>query len=109
MVMRWEVEIVNNTIAAEIRALPTDVQARFLRLGDRIRVAGLATLQEPHVKHMEGKLWDMRLSGHDGIARTLHVTAVGRRVVVVRAFVKQTQTTPRAEIAIALRRAKDIA
>jgi phage-related protein len=109
MVMPWEVEILNDTVAAEIRALPADVQARFLRLGDRIRATGLETLREPHVKHLEGKLWEMRLSTRDGIARALYVTAVGRRVVVVRAFVKKTQTTPRTEIAIALRRARDIA
>ena len=69
MVMPWEVEILNDTVAAEIRALPADVQARFLRLGDRIRATGLETLREPHVKHLEGKLWEMRLSARDGIAR----------------------------------------
>ncbi|MEZ2145791.1 type II toxin-antitoxin system RelE/ParE family toxin [Bradyrhizobium sp. DN5] len=37
------------------------------------------------------------------------VTAIGRRVVVVRAFVKKTQKTPRAEIELALRRANEIA
>jgi phage-related protein len=46
--------------------------------------------------------------GRDGIARALYVTAVGRRIVVVRAFVKKTQKTPRAEIKLALRRAEDI-
>jgi phage-related protein len=51
----------------------------------------------------------LRLSGRDGIARALYVTAIGRRVVVVRAFTKKTQKTPRAEIELALRRAKDIA
>jgi len=34
----------------------------------------------------------------------LYVTAIGRRVVVVRAFVKKTQRTPRAEIELALQR-----
>jgi phage-related protein len=63
---------------------------------------------EPHVKHLEGKLWELRLTGRDGIARALYVTAIGRRVVVVRAFVKKTQRTPRAEIELALRRAKEI-
>jgi phage-related protein len=43
-----------------------------------------------------------------GIARALYVTAVGQRVVVVRAFAKKTQKTPRAEIELALRRAKEI-
>jgi hypothetical protein len=33
-----------------------------------------------------------------------YVTAIGRRVVVVRAFVKKTQRTPRSEIELALRR-----
>jgi phage-related protein len=36
------------------------------------------------------------------------VTATGRRIVVVRAFVKKTRRTPRAEIELALRRAEEI-
>jgi DNA-binding XRE family transcriptional regulator len=70
------------------------MQARFLRLSERIGQAGLESLGEPHVKHLEGKLWELRLTGRDGIARALYVTAIGRRVVVVRAFVKKTQRTP---------------
>jgi len=42
------------------------------------------------------------------MARALYVTAIGRRVVVVRAFVKKTQRTPSAEIELALPRAKEI-
>ena len=99
----------NDVVAAEIAALPADMQARFLRLSERIGQAGLESLGEPHVKHPEGKLWELRLTGRDGIARALYVTAIGRRVVVVRAFVKKTQRTPRAEVELALRRAKDIA
>ena len=41
------------------------------------------------------------------LSRALYVTAIGRRVVVVRAFVKKTQKTPRSEIEIALQRAKE--
>ncbi|HKO07766.1 MAG TPA: hypothetical protein VJ487_08620, partial [Alphaproteobacteria bacterium] len=54
--MRWRVEILNEIVAAEIAALPADMQARFLRLSDRIGQAGLESLGEPHVKHLEGKL-----------------------------------------------------
>ena len=84
------------------------MQARFLRLSERIIQAGLESLGEPHVKHLEGKLWDLRLTGRDGLARALYVTAVGRRVIVVRAFVKKTQKTPSGEINLALQRAKEI-
>ena len=104
----WRVDILNETVAAEIAALPEDMQARFLRLVDRIIAAGLQSLGEPHVKQLEGKLWELRLTGRDGIARALYVTATGQRVVVLRAFVKKTQKTPPAEIQLALRRAKDI-
>ena len=89
--MPWRVEILNDTVSAEIAALPADMQARFLRLSERIIQAGLESLGEPHVKHLEGKLWELRLTGRDGIARALYVTAIGRRVIVVRAFVKKTQ------------------
>jgi phage-related protein len=100
----WRVEILDETVAA----LPADMQARFIRLAERIASAGLESLSEPHVKHLEGKLWELRLTGCDGIARALNITAIGRRVVVVRAFVKKTQKTPRAEIERALLRAKEI-
>ena len=106
--MPWQAEILNEIVAAEIAVLPADMQARFLRLAERIAAVGLESLAEPHVKHLEGKLWELRLTGRDGIARALYVTATGRRVFVVRAFVKKTQKTPPAEIELALRRAKEI-
>jgi hypothetical protein len=49
----WRVEILNDAVAAEIAALPADMQASFLRLADRIAAAGLESLDEPHVKHLE--------------------------------------------------------
>uniref|UniRef100_E6VQE4 Type II toxin-antitoxin system RelE/ParE family toxin n=1 Tax=Rhodopseudomonas palustris (strain DX-1) TaxID=652103 RepID=E6VQE4_RHOPX len=58
------------------------------------------------VKHLEERLWELRIS--DGISRAIYVTAEGRRVVVVRAFVKKTQKTPPRELAIARQRAKTV-
>ena len=65
-------------------------------------------MREPYVKHLEGKLWEMRLKGGDGIARSLYVTASGRRVIVLRTFVKKTEKAPRREIEIALKRAEEL-
>ena len=106
--MAWTVEVLNDTVRAEIRELPADLRARFVRLGDRIRQMGLVGLREPHVKHLDGKLWEMRLIGRDGIARALYVTVTGERIDVVRVFIKKVQRTPRAEIDFALQRAKEI-
>jgi phage-related protein len=104
----WTVEVLNETVRAELRALPADLRARFVRLGDRICQTGLIGLREPHVKHLDGKLWEMRLQGRDGIARALYVTAISERVVVVRIFIKKTQKTPQTEIDLALQRAKEV-
>jgi phage-related protein len=54
------------------------------------------------------RLWEIRLTGRDGIARALYVTAGDRRVVVLRVFQKKTQKTPRREIELALQRAKEL-
>ncbi len=69
---------------------------------------GLNRVREPHVKHLEGRLWEMRLIGRDVIARALYVTAIGKRVVIVRAFRKKSQRTPRRGIELALRRAEEV-
>ena len=53
---------------------------------------------------LERKLWEIRLRGRAGIARALYFTAEGQRLIVVRAFVKKTQKTPRRDIEIAYQR-----
>jgi len=108
LAINWHVEVLNDIVRAEIRNLPSDMRARFVRFGDLVSQVGLENLREPQVKHIEGKLWEIRLTGRDGIARALYVTAVGKRIVVVRLFVKKTQKTPRAEIDLALERAKEV-
>jgi phage-related protein len=102
------VQALNATVAAELDALPKDMRARFARLSAIIEQAGLAALPREAVRHLEGKLWELRMTGRDGISRAIYVTASGQRVVVVRAFVKKTQKTPPREIEIARQRTKDV-
>jgi phage-related protein len=51
----------------------------------------------------------MRPSGKRAEGRALFVTATGRRVVIVLAFVKKTRKTPDHIIKLALERARSIA
>lgn len=106
--MGWTVEFLTNDVEDELRALPRDMQARFLRIVSVIESRGLEQVHEPYVKHLQGKLWEMRLTGRDGISRALYVAASEQRVVVVRVFIKKTQKTPPREIRLALERAKDV-
>lgn len=62
----------------------------------------------PLVRSLERKLWEMRLRGRDGIARAIYFAAAGRRLLVVRIFVKKTRATPRQEIELALRRMSEV-
>ena len=87
---------------------PVDIQARFERIVRLIQSYGLEKVHEPYVKHLEGRLWEMRMKGKDKIARALYVTVIDRRVVIVRVLIKKTKKTPRREIDLALNRAKEV-
>ena len=106
--MKCTVETLNAIVDAELEALPTDMRARFIHISRMIEDFGLQHMREPHVKHVRGPLWEMRLQGRDGISRALYVAAAGQRVVVVRVFIKKTQSTPSREIELALKRVKEI-
>jgi len=104
----WTVEVLSAAVERELDALPADMRARFAHVSELIVEFGLNRVGMPHVRHLTGPLWEMRIRGRDGISRALYVAAQGRRVVVVRVFVKKTQATPRREIDLALRRAREV-
>ena len=106
--MSWVVELLDEDVKYALDALPLDMRAKFQRIAELIQSQGLERVREPYVKHLEGPLWEMRMKGRSGIARAVYVTAVGRRIVVVHVFEKKTQKTPRHEIEMALKRAKEV-
>ena len=106
--MRWTVESLNAAVDAEIDALPRDMRARLARLSGIIEEHGLGGLPRDAVKHLEGRLWELRITGRDGISRAIYLTAAVRRVVIVRVFVKKTQKTPPRELELARQRAKEV-
>ncbi len=104
----WTVETLNPVVDAELEALPADQRAKFFWIARLIQEHGLQMVREPYVKYLEQGLWEIRMKGRDGISRALYVVEQGRRVIVVRVFAKKTQKTPRNEIDLALKRAREI-
>lgn len=104
----WSVEFLDQTVLDEMQSQPREIRAKFEHTVRLIQAHGLERVREPYVKRLEGKLWEMRMKGKNTIARAVYVTAVGKRIVVVRVFTKKSQKTPRREIELALRRAERV-
>ncbi len=57
--------------------LPADMRARLARIALLIEQNGLDRVGEPHVKHIEGRLSEMRMKGKSGISRALYCDCTG--------------------------------
>ena len=104
MTMTWTVETLSDSVDKELDDLPADARAKFIHICELIEEFGHEQVGMPHVKHLDGPLWEIRMKS----SRALYIRESDKRIIVVRAFVKKTQKTPRREIDLALRRAKDI-
>jgi len=99
----WTVEA-HPLAETELKALPGDMQARFLHIAELLEAFGPQKVGMPHIRPLEGKLWEMRMRGKDGIARAIYAAVHGRTLLVLHVFVKKTQATPRAAIETAHKR-----
>ncbi len=106
--MPWTVVTLNAVVDGEIAALPADMRARLVRLSGLIEQIGFEALPRDSVKHLEDSLWELRITGRDGISRAFYVTATGQRMVILRVFIKKTQKTPQRELELARQRAREV-
>lgn len=100
----WRVHTLNETVDREFEQLPPEIQARFLWIADLIQQYGLPNVGMPYVRHVQGDIWEIRISGKNKIGRGLYVALKDRQVVVLRFFIKKTQKTPQKEIRTAQQR-----
>lgn len=94
--------------ADELDSLPAELRARFWRIVELVKACGPLEIGMPHIRPLDGKLWEMRMQGKDGIARAIYFTTTGRRVMVLHVFTKKTQKTPRAALLMANRRKEEL-
>ncbi len=105
--MKWSIEYLE-AADAELEALPPSLRARLARLVDMAQTLGLENIRPPHVRQVEGEIWELRAKSADGIARAFYVTATGRRAIIVHAFAKKSEKTPRSALTLAKARAKEL-
>lgn len=104
----WSIEYyVDDNGRVPVREFIADLDrktyARFLELLERLRVRNVQA-QEPLVRHIEGKIWELRQESGTNIYRTLYFFASERRIVLLHSFAKKTRKLPRRELVVAQRR-----
>ena len=72
--LMWSVEFLDENVLAEMEGQPNNIKAKFERIVQLIEANGLERVHEPYIKHLDGKLWEMRMKGRDTIARAIYVT-----------------------------------
>jgi phage-related protein len=62
----------------------------------------------PHFRAFGDGLFELRPRGRSGIGRAFYGFKVGKRIVVLHAFIKKTQQTPDRELKLAKQRLKTL-
>ena len=109
MEKEWSIGFAGESPKKEFFSLPKDLLAEFLWIINLIKDYGLSDVGMPYVKHVRGKLWEIRTKGHNQIGRGLYVALTGKRVAILRVFVKKTFQTPKKEIDLVLDRLRNFA
>ncbi len=86
-----------------LRQLDSKTRNRFAWSIEQLRVRNVRA-REPLVRHLTGKLWELREESRTNIYRLLYFFFIGKRIVLLHGFQKKTEKTPTSEIEIALKR-----
>jgi phage-related protein len=84
-----------------------DVLADYARLIELLAEHG-PSLRMPHSRAFGDGLFEVRPRGRSGIGRAFYCFLLGKRVVVLHAFIKKTQQTPDKELNLARKRLKEL-
>ena len=86
-----------------LRALDRRTKARFDWSIEQLLIRNV-TAREPLVKHLAGKVLELRCESDRNIYRLLYAFMSRRRILFLHGFQKKTQQTPRRDIELAERR-----
>lgn len=105
--MPYSIEYYHPRVQAKIESWPVGILADYTRKVELLMEFG-PDLRMPHSRAMGGGLFELRPRGREGTGRALYCYVKGKRVIILHAFVKKTQATPKRELAIARKRMKEV-
>lgn len=103
----YVIEFFNEDVRLLVEAFPNGIRARTFALFLRMEIMG-SHLPNELTKAMGDGLFELRARAKEGIGRTFYCTQIGKKIVILHAFVKKTQKTPRKELEIARARLKEL-
>ena len=103
--MAFDVSYFHERVLNEVQSWPVDVLADYARLIELLTEHG-PSLRMPHSRAFGDGLFEVRPRGRSGIGRAFYCFLLGKRVVVLHAFIKKTQKTPLRSIQTAFQRMK---
>lgn len=110
-ILNWTVEFYKDSkgiepVAEFLDSLPVETKAKATRLLVLLSKQG-TLLKEPYVKHIRGKLWELRIKDKYGAIRIFYFSFTGKIFVLLHGFLKKTDKAPVQEIEIAEKRMID--
>ncbi|MGJ0638920.1 type II toxin-antitoxin system RelE/ParE family toxin [Xenorhabdus bovienii] len=90
----------------ELYALDDAMQGKALSALDKLEAQG-NQLRYPHTDIIQDGLFELR-AGKKDITRTFFAFAKGKKIYILRTFVKKTAKTPLSEIKLALKRLEEL-
>lgn len=105
--MSFEIEYFHERVLHDIEEWPVDVLADYTHLVELLIAHG-PSLRLPHSRAFGDGLFELRPRGRSGIGRAFYCFLMGKRVVVLHAFIKKSQETPDRELKLARKRMKEV-
>lgn len=105
--MRWAIHYYNQSVKEDARALPKSIKAKFIAIINKMQLNG-PDLGLPFTKAMGNGLFEIRAKGQEGIARGMFCTMANHKIVILHVFIKKTQATSKKELALAIKRQKEV-
>ena len=105
--MAFEINYFHERVLEDIESWPVDVHADYARLVELLIEHG-PNLRLPHSRAFGDGLFELRPKGRSGIGRAFYCFILGKRVIVLHAFIKKTPQTPDKELKLARKRLKEL-
>ena len=105
--MALQIEYFHQRVLREIESWPVEVLADYARITELLGEHG-PDLRLPYSRALSEGLFELRPRGRSSIGRAFYCFLIGKRIVVLHAFIKKSQSTPERELRLARKRMKEV-